>query len=193
MTEGLNNRIFGGDSSEYKLSVSNMLAGLAAGVKNDTSIFNPMDLQTRLEGMITTVHNKAMAKKYEENKTKGAKFLEDNAKKPGVKTLPSGVQYKVIKEGTGATPDSTARVKVNYEGKLIDGTVFDSSYQRGQPAEMGLNMPKHSATCLWALSGKSTSPPNWATTTVRLAKSSHSPRSSSRWNCSTFSKNNHRQ
>ena len=140
MTEGLNNRIFGGDSSEYKLSVSNMLAGLAAGVKNDTSIFNPMDLQTRLEGMITTVHNKAMAKKYEENKTKGAKFLEDNAKKPGVKTLPSGVQYKVIKEGTGATPDSTARVKVNYEGKLIDGTVFDSSYQRGQPAEMGLNM-----------------------------------------------------
>ncbi|MBO4850476.1 MAG: FKBP-type peptidyl-prolyl cis-trans isomerase [Prevotella sp.] len=140
MTNGLNNRIFGGEEGDGQLSVPNMIAGLMAGVKNDTTIFNPMEIQTRLEGMISTVHSKAMEKKYEKNKEEGAKFLAEKANDKDVKKLANGVMYKVLKEGTGATPDSVARVKVNYEGKLIDGTVFDSSYQRGQPAEMGLNM-----------------------------------------------------
>lgn len=140
MTEGLNGRIFGGDDGEYKLSVNNMMAGLVAGVKNDTSIFNPIDIQPRLESMISTIHEKSTAKKYEENKNASAKFLAENAKKPGVKTLNKGIQYKVLKEGKGETPDSAATVKVNYEGKLIDGTVFDSSYERGEPAQMALSM-----------------------------------------------------
>ena len=70
------------------------------------------------------------------HKEAGEKFLAENAKKEGVKTLPSGVQYKVIKTGEGAIPADTARVKLHYEGKTIDGEVFDSSYKRGQAIEM---------------------------------------------------------
>jgi FKBP-type peptidyl-prolyl cis-trans isomerase len=75
----------------------------------------------------------------EKNKTEGTKFLEDNKKKPGVKTTASGLQYKVEKEGTGAQPKPTDMVTVNYRGTLIDGTEFDSSYKRGQPATFPVN------------------------------------------------------
>jgi FKBP-type peptidyl-prolyl cis-trans isomerase len=74
------------------------------------------------------------AKQWEKNKTEGEKFLADNAKKPGVKTTASGLQYEVMQEGTGPIPDSNAQVTVNYKGTLLDGTVFDSSYDRKQPA-----------------------------------------------------------
>src|SRR5438552_16656342 len=75
----------------------------------------------------------------EKNKTEGAKFLEDNKKKPEVKTTASGLEYKVEKEGTGAQPKPTDMVTVNYRGTLIDGTEFDSSYKRGQPATFPVN------------------------------------------------------
>jgi FKBP-type peptidyl-prolyl cis-trans isomerase FklB len=75
----------------------------------------------------------------EKNKTEGAKFLEDNKKKQGVKTTASGLQYKVIKEGNGAQPKATDTVTVNYRGTLINGTEFDSSYKRGQPATFPVN------------------------------------------------------
>ena len=71
----------------------------------------------------------------EENAKKGAAFLEANKAKEGVKVLPSGLQYKVITEGTGKTPTAEDRVKTNYRGTLIDGTEFDSSYKGGKPAE----------------------------------------------------------
>ena len=80
-----------------------------------------------------------MKAKAETNKSKGAAYLAENAKKAGVKTTASGLQYKVLKEGTGKQPKATDVVKVNYEGKLIDGTVFDSSYERGEPIEFPLN------------------------------------------------------
>lgn len=67
------------------------------------------------------------------NKEEGEKYLAENAKKEGVKTTDSGLQYKVIKEGTGKSPSASDMVKINYEGKLIDGTIFDSSYDRGEP------------------------------------------------------------
>ena len=70
----------------------------------------------------------------EKNKKEGAEFLAANKTKEGVKTLPSGLQYKVIKEGTGKTPKAEDTVITNYRGTLIDGTEFDSSYKRGQPA-----------------------------------------------------------
>jgi len=75
----------------------------------------------------------------EKNKTDGSKFLEENKKKPDVKTTASGLQYKVIKDGTGAQPKGTDMVTVNYRGTLIDGTEFDSSYKRGQPATFPVN------------------------------------------------------
>jgi FKBP-type peptidyl-prolyl cis-trans isomerase FklB len=88
------------------------------------------------------VRAKADKKRQEEadkNLAEGKAFLEANAAKEGVKVLPSGLQYKVIKEGTGETPTATDRVKVNYKGTLINGTEFDSSYKHGQPATFPVN------------------------------------------------------
>ena len=82
---------------------------------------------------------KDMQTKATENKTAGTAFLAENAIKEGVKQTDSGLQYKVLKEGTGKSPKATDVVEVNYEGKLIDGTVFDSSYERGEPIEFPLN------------------------------------------------------
>ena len=82
---------------------------------------------------------KEMQTKAGENKTKGAAFLAENGKKAGVKTTASGLQYKVITEGKGKMPKATDVVEVNYEGKLLDGKVFDSSYERGEPIEFPLN------------------------------------------------------
>ena len=70
---------------------------------------------------------------------KGEAFLKENAKKEGVKTTASGLQYKVVKEGAGKSPKSTDTVEVNYEGKLIDGTIFDSSYKRNKSIEFPLD------------------------------------------------------
>jgi FKBP-type peptidyl-prolyl cis-trans isomerases 1 len=77
--------------------------------------------------------------KTELNKTAGEEFLRINKNKAGVNTLPSGLQYEVLKQGEGAKPKATDQVKCHYEGRLIDGRVFDSSIQRGQPATFGLN------------------------------------------------------
>lgn len=77
--------------------------------------------------------------KLEKNKIAGEKFLEENKKKPGVITLPSGLQYTVIKEGDGPKPLATDKVKTHYHGTLIDGTVFDSSVQRNDPAVFPVN------------------------------------------------------
>ncbi len=92
---------------------------------------------------VLTAFQKEMAEKQaekmkvvaEKNKKEGEAFLAANKKKKGVKTLPSGLQYKVIKEGTGEMPKLTDTVTTNYRGTLIDGTEFDSSYKRGQPAK----------------------------------------------------------
>jgi FKBP-type peptidyl-prolyl cis-trans isomerase len=75
----------------------------------------------------------------EKNKVANEKFLEDNKSKDGVKVTESGLQYSVIKEGTGEKPTAESKVKVHYHGTLIDGTVFDSSVERGEPAEFGVN------------------------------------------------------
>jgi FKBP-type peptidyl-prolyl cis-trans isomerase FklB len=75
----------------------------------------------------------------EKNAADGTKFLEENKKKEGVKTTPSGLQYKVLKEGTGAQPKATDTVTVNYRGTLMDGSEFDSSYKRNEPATFPLN------------------------------------------------------
>jgi len=109
---------------------------LAAGIK-DAIAGNPQ-LTTEQVKDIMSQFEKDMEQKQkqlgEKNKTDGEKFLEDNKKKPGVKTTASGLQYKVEKEGTGPQPKSTDMVTVNYRGTLIDGTEFDSSYKRNQPA-----------------------------------------------------------
>lgn len=79
-------------------------------------------------------HEEEVKKVTEKNKKEGEAFLAENKKKDGVVTLPSGLQYKVIKEGDGQTPKETDTVTVNYRGTLLDGTEFDSSYKRNEPA-----------------------------------------------------------
>ena len=79
------------------------------------------------------------AKMNAENIEKGKAFLAENAKKEGIITLPSGLQYQVMQEGNGKQPRAPDRVKCHYEGTLIDGTLFDSSIKRGQPAVFGVN------------------------------------------------------
>lgn len=106
-------------------------------------VFNGQDPQLSQDEMQTAFQQfqqelmaKAQAKQQQqasENKAKGDAFLADNADKDGIKVTDSGLQYKVIRKGDGETPEASDTVKVNYEGKLLDGTVFDSSYQRGEP------------------------------------------------------------
>ena len=74
-----------------------------------------------------------------ENRSSGSQFLADNKGKDGVKSTPSGLQYKVLKEGTGPKPKATSQVTVHYKGTLLDGKQFDSSYDRGEPATFALN------------------------------------------------------
>lgn len=81
----------------------------------------------------------AAAEKYKENKEKGEAWLAEKAMEEGVVSLPSGLMYQVLKEGNGKKPKATDKVKCHYEGMLIDGTMFDSSIQRGEPAVFPLN------------------------------------------------------
>jgi FKBP-type peptidyl-prolyl cis-trans isomerase FklB len=85
------------------------------------------------------IKTKSLEEKFADNKAAGEKFLAANKTKEGVVTLPSGLQYKVITEGKGEKPAATSKVKVNYKGTLIDGTEFDSSYSRNEPATFRVN------------------------------------------------------
>ena len=102
------------------------------------NIFTQEEMQTlnmEFEKMMQQIQNSLK----DREKAKGAAFLAENKKKEGVVETASGLQYKVVKMGTGAKPSATDRVKVHYHGTLIDGTVFDSSVQRGEPITFGLN------------------------------------------------------
>jgi FKBP-type peptidyl-prolyl cis-trans isomerase FkpA len=88
--------------------------------------------------IIQTAFMAAMTKQAEENRAKETQFLDENGKKNGIQTTSSGLQYEVITQGSGAKPLASDTVSVHYEGTLIDGTVFDSSYERGEPAQFPL-------------------------------------------------------
>src|SRR5881397_204152 len=114
---------------------------LAAGIK-DAIAGKPQLTQDQVKDVMAQFEKDMEQKQKatgEKNKTDGAKFLEENKKKEGVKTTASGLQYKAVKEGTGPQPKATDMVTVDYRGTLIDGTEFDSSYKRGQPATFPLN------------------------------------------------------
>jgi len=113
------------------------LKGLKDGLSGNKSLLSENEIRE-----VTTAFRQEMAKKQaeeakklaEKNKKEGEAFLEENKKKEGVKTLPSGLQYKVITEGSGKSPKESDTVTVNYRGTFLDGTEFDSSYKRGEPA-----------------------------------------------------------
>ena len=103
---------------------------LARGVQDALSGANPLLSKEEIQETMVAFQKEMM----EKQKQRGEAFLSENKKKEGVKTLPSGLQYRVIKAGTGKKPKVNDTVTVNYRGTLVDGTEFDSSFRRGQPA-----------------------------------------------------------
>ena len=119
---------------DFAQSIKDVLAGNELKVSHRESQQLVQDYFAKKEEKM----NAERAEKGKAAKAEGEKYLAENAKKDGVITLPSGLQYQVIKEGNGKKPSAKDSVKCHYEGFLIDGTVFDSSVQRGEPAVFGL-------------------------------------------------------
>lgn len=138
MMKGINQELFAGDSTKT-ISKDNFLAGFIAGTLNKGGKMTMEEAQQYAQGNMERIKAKAMEEKYAENKAAGEKFLATNKAKEGVKTTPSGLQYRVITEGKGEIPADTCKVKVNYKGTLIDGTEFDSSYKRNEPTTFRAN------------------------------------------------------
>lgn len=125
--------------SKQKISVNT--DALSAGIK-DALASKPQMTETEVKETMAAFEKEMIEKQKaegEKNAADGVKFLEDNKKKDGVKSTASGLQYKSLKEGSGAQPKATDTVTVNYRGTLIDGTEFDSSYKRNEPATFPLN------------------------------------------------------
>ena len=138
MVKGINHEVFGDDSTKT-ISLKNFMAGFITGTTGKKGLMTVEQAAQVAQAKMMAIKAKNMEKEYGPNKAAGEKFLAANKKKPGVVTLPSGVQYKVIKEGNGPMPKDTSMVKVNYEGKTIDGKVFDSSFKRGQAVDLRAN------------------------------------------------------
>ena len=138
MVKGINHEVFGEDSTKT-ISLKNFMAGFITGTIGKKGLMTVEQAQQTAQEKMMSIKAQTMEKQFGPNKAAGEKFLAANKKKPGIVTLPSGVQYKVIKEGNGPMPKDTSMVKVNYEGKTIDGKVFDSSYKRGEPVDLRAN------------------------------------------------------
>ncbi|WP_028897138.1 FKBP-type peptidyl-prolyl cis-trans isomerase [Prevotella sp. HUN102] len=137
---GIGTQLSGMGASELNIddfaqAIKDVIAG------NDLKVSNE-EAQTLVTNFFAEQEKKQQAAAAEAGKAAkaiGEDFLAENAKKDGVTVLPSGLQYEVISEGNGKKPGATDKVKCHYEGTLIDGTKFDSSYDRGEPAVFGLN------------------------------------------------------
>ena len=114
------------------------ITDFSQGVK-DALAGSPVMERAEIEAVINEFFTRKSQEQAAKAKEEGARFLAENAKKEGVVTLPSGLQYQVLREGNGKKPKATDQVRCHYEGTLINGTVFDSSYKRGEPAVFGLN------------------------------------------------------
>ncbi len=118
-----------------------LFAGIRDVMGGKTDRFTQEQFQTVMGRFQKEMQQKQQAESAKQaliNKEKGKAFMDENKKKEGVMQTASGLQYKILRDATGPKPTAANTVKVNYEGKLIDGTIFDSSYERGQPAEFGL-------------------------------------------------------
>jgi FKBP-type peptidyl-prolyl cis-trans isomerase len=119
-----------------------IVKGLRDGLAGANGMLTDAEMQSTMQEFQKQVQTQQEAKQKvigEKNKTEGEAFLAKNKARAGVKTTASGLQYEVEKEGTGPTPKATDTVTVNYKGTLMDGSTFDSSYDRGQPATFVLN------------------------------------------------------
>lgn len=132
------NEDFYGDST-LTMNYDLLRQGLINGISKSDGMMNADAARDYFNHTMEAMQAKKMEASYGPNKSNGEAFLAENAKKEGVVTTASGLQYEVIVAGKGAVPAATDKVRVHYHGTLIDGTVFDSSVQRGEPAEFGVN------------------------------------------------------
>ena len=145
MLPQFNNMLLGGDSTKT-VNKSQVLAGIVSILKNQELAIGKMEAGSMVQAAYEKAQEEAEKRQEEELKVQyadsiaaGDIFMAENAKKEGVVTLPSGLQYEIIREGRGPIPTDTNRVKVHYHGTLINGTVFDSSIERGEHAVFGVN------------------------------------------------------
>ena len=145
MLPQFNDMLFGGDSTK-SVNKDQVLAGIISTLKNQELAISKVEATS----MVQTAAEKAQAEQqirqeedlkvqHQESIAAGDAFMAENGAKEGVVTLPSGLQYEIVRAGNGPMPTETDRVKVHYHGTLIDGTVFDSSVDRGEPATFGVN------------------------------------------------------
>lgn len=143
MMPGLIQQLYGEDASEkfnmeaFASAMETAMSGGSYEIENPTEAFNEkmQDAQAKMQAK----QEEAQKAQYADHIAEGDRFLAENKTKEGVVSLPDGLQYKVITMGTGEKPTATDRVKVHYHGTLIDGTVFDSSVDRGEPSTFGVS------------------------------------------------------
>ena len=141
IAQQLKERMLPGISQEFKdtpdsITTDLFFKGFVDGLLQDTTFFKVADAGMMVNAKAETARAARDERLYGANRKAGEEFLKENAKKDGVITLPSGLQYKVLTQGTGAVPTVSDKVQVNYEGRLIDGTVFDASAKHGdKPSE----------------------------------------------------------
>lgn len=138
MYKGLNREIFGEDSTQT-VSLNNLIAGTVAGFTEKDAKMTMKEAQEYANTYMLDIQYRRIEKAYGEYKKSCEEFLAKTAKTDGVQQLANGVLYEVITEGNGDIPTDTSRVKVHYKGTLVDGTEFDSSYERQEPESFRCN------------------------------------------------------
>ena len=138
MVKGINFELFGEDSTQT-ISLKNFMAGFISGTTEKGGLMTQEEAQQLAQTKMTEVKKQQMEKLYGPWKKENEEYLAKIAKKEGVKKLSDGVYYEVIEEGTGEIPADTSRVDVHYEGRLINDTIFDSSYKRGESIKLRCN------------------------------------------------------
>ena len=145
MIKGINYDLFGEDSTET-VSLSNFMAGFVSGTLGKGGLMTVDSAAQVAQEKMQIVKARHLEKVYGDNKKAGEEFMAEIAKKEGINALENGVYYEVLTEGKGEIPSDTSRVKVHYEGKLINDTIFDSSYKRGEPTTFRANQVIHGWT-----------------------------------------------
>ncbi len=138
MIKGINHEVFGDDSTQT-ISLKNFMAGFVSGTTGAKGLMTVQEASNVAQDKMNLIRTKNLEKTFGDNKVAGEKFMVNYKKSPDVKELKGGVLYKVLKEGNGPVPTDTSMVQVQYEGKTIDGNVFDSSYKRGEPIKLRAN------------------------------------------------------
>lgn len=138
MVKGINTELFG-DDSDKSISLNTFLEGFLYGMEHGSDAELMEDASQKVQVLMEKVKESNISVESKAYKEKNEKWLAENSSKPGVHTTPSGLQYKVIRKGNGKVPAEDSEIACHYEGRLIDGTVFDSSYKRKETAKITVN------------------------------------------------------